>query len=154
MKQFADRRRSEREFSVGDQVYLKLRPPHQRAITHRLVSKLSPNFFGPFPIVAKFGTAAYKLQPPANSHIHPAFHVSLLKKSAGTQPVEPTLPAYISYASPPVEPALILDKWVIHKQGAPITQVLVQWAHLHLDNTTWEYLPKLLQQYPRVANLL
>lgn len=126
MKQFAD----------PDQVYLKLRHPHQRAITHRPVSKLSPNFFGPFPIVAKFGTAAYKLELPANSHILPVFHVSLLKKSASTQPVDPTLPAYVSDASPPVEPALILDKRVIHNQGAPITQVVVQWAHLHPDNTT------------------
>jgi len=47
------------------------------------VSKLSPKFFGPFPIVAKFGTTGYKLQLPSISHIHPIFHVSLLKMLVG-----------------------------------------------------------------------
>ena len=86
MKQYANRR-SEWEFLVGDMVYLKLGHSHQRALTHSQVSKLSPKFFGAFPILAKFGTVAYKMQLPATSHIHPIFHVSLLKKSVGAQPV-------------------------------------------------------------------
>lgn len=45
----------------------------------------------------------------------------------------PTLPDF-SLDTPLVEPALILDRKVIHKQKDPIMQVLVQWIHLHLDN--------------------
>ena len=81
--------------------------------------------------MAKFGTVTYKLQLPALSHIHLVFHVSLLKKSVGVQPVSPTLSDLISEAPPLAELALILDKRVIYKQGAPLTQVLVQWTHLH-----------------------
>jgi len=104
--------------------------------------------------MAKFGIVAYKLQLLANSHIHPVFHVSLLKKSMDAQLVNPTLPNYAPDAPPLVEPAFILDRRAIHRQGTPITQVLVQWTHLHPDNNTWEYLPDLLQQFPQAAQLL
>ena len=49
---------------------------------------------------------------------------------------------------------MILDKWVIYKHQAPLTEVLVRWANMHLENSTWEYLPDLLKQFPRVAGLL
>jgi len=68
---------------VGDIGYLKLKHSHQMALSHGQISKLSPNSYGPFPIVAKFGTVAYKLQLPPTTQIHPVFHVSMLKKSVG-----------------------------------------------------------------------
>ncbi|XP_052207900.1 uncharacterized protein LOC127811771 [Diospyros lotus] len=112
MKQFADCRRSEWEFSVGDLVYLPLRHAHQRALTNSPISKFSPKLFGPFQIVAKFGPIAYQLPP--CSHIHPVFHVSLLKKSVGTQQVSSILPNFGSESLPRPEPVLRLDKRVIY----------------------------------------
>jgi len=61
MKQFANRKRSEREFIVGEIVYLRLRYPHLKSISQEQVSKLSPNYYGPFPIEAKVGRVAYRL---------------------------------------------------------------------------------------------
>ena len=46
-------------------------------------TKLSPKYSRPFPIVAKVGKVAYKLQLPKRVLIHPIFYVSLLKKSVG-----------------------------------------------------------------------
>lgn len=49
MKQLADKKRSEREFLVGEKVYLKLGQQHLKALTHQPISKLSPKYYGPFP---------------------------------------------------------------------------------------------------------
>jgi translation initiation factor IF-1 len=47
MKAFADKNRTDVEFSVGDQVLLKLQPYTQSSIANRPYPKLSNKFFGP-----------------------------------------------------------------------------------------------------------
>lgn len=125
MKQFVDRKRSEKEFSVGEKEYLRLRYPHLKS-TQGPVSKLSPRCYGPLPIVAKIGRVAYHLQLLESSQIHLMFYVSLLKKSMGTQPVSPTLPVLPKEASKAMEPEAILDRHAVYKQGAPLIQELVK----------------------------
>lgn len=154
MKQFADRRRSEREFQVGEWVYLKLQPGHLKALLGKPSSKLNPRYYGPFLVLARVGNVAYRLQLPESSNIHPVFHVSLLKKAIEQQAVNPELPCLPDSTDSPKEPIAILDRRVIYNQGAPIIQVLVQWSNLHSDNNTWEYLPDVLKQFPKAAGLL
>ena len=146
------RKRSEREFSVGDLVYLRIKHSHQKSFSH---SKLCPKYFGSFPIIANVGPVAYHLQLPPDTNMHPVFHVSLLKKTIGsTAQSSPTLPPLTTDGDFKVEPSVILDKRVIYRNNLPLTQVLVKWSHLHLDNNTWEYLPHLLTQFPCAAQLL
>ncbi|KAM6551284.1 hypothetical protein CsatB_001092 [Cannabis sativa] len=85
MKSQADRKRRDVHFAVGDLVYVKLRPYHQRSLAKRPNEKLSPRFFGPFPVLARIGPAAYRLQLPPDSLIHHVFHVSLLRAALGPQ---------------------------------------------------------------------
>ena len=79
-KCYADKRRKELEFEVGDMVYLKmamLRGPN-RSLTE---TKLSPRFMGPFRIVERVGPVAYRLElPEVMQAFHKVFHVSMLKK--------------------------------------------------------------------------
>jgi hypothetical protein len=76
MKRQADKGRSERQFQVGDQVYLKLQPYVQSSLAPRSNQKLAFKFFGPYPVVRRIGSVAYKLKLPDDSSIHPVFHVS------------------------------------------------------------------------------
>jgi hypothetical protein len=84
MKSQADKNRSERHFSIGESVYLKLQPYIQTSVIPRSNNKLSFKFFGPYEILEKIGPVAYKLQLPSTSVIHPVFHVLQLKKAPGS----------------------------------------------------------------------
>jgi hypothetical protein len=81
MKHQADKHRLEREFMVGDWVYLKLQPYIQRFVAIQASQKLSYKYFGPYLIKQKVGKVAYKLQLPDHSPIHLVVHVSQLKKA-------------------------------------------------------------------------
>ena len=85
MKRQADKGRSERVFSMGDMVFLKLQPYVQSSLVCRANNKLSFRFLGPFKILEKLGSVAYRLELPPPSSIHLVFHVSQLKLSPGDQ---------------------------------------------------------------------
>jgi hypothetical protein len=79
-KSYADHRRRELSFEVGDFVYLKVSP--MRGLHHfKVRGKLAPRFIRPFKILEKRGEVAYQLElPPQLSDVHDVFHVSQLKK--------------------------------------------------------------------------
>lgn len=58
MKHFADQHRSEREFMVGEMVYLKLQPYIQSSVAPRANQKLSFKFYGPFKVLERTGVVA------------------------------------------------------------------------------------------------
>jgi hypothetical protein len=79
-KSYADHRRRELCFEVGDFVYLKVSP--MRGLCHfKVRGKLALRFIGPFKILEKRGEVAYQLElPPPLSDVQDMFHVSQLKK--------------------------------------------------------------------------
>jgi hypothetical protein len=92
MKRQADKGCSERVFAIGDLVYLKLQLYVQSSIARQSNNKLSFKFFGPFRILARIGSVAYKLELPETASIHSVFHVLQLKRTVGSQMVAPALP--------------------------------------------------------------
>ena len=79
-KSYADVRRRPLEFEVGDHVFLKVMPK-RGVVRFGKRGKLSPRFIGPFEILERVGTVAYRLTlPPNMSGVHEVFHVSMLRK--------------------------------------------------------------------------
>jgi len=66
MKLQADKNRVDRHFAVGDQILLKLQPYTQSSVVNRPFPKFAYKFFGPYTILERIGTAAYKIDLPAD----------------------------------------------------------------------------------------
>ena len=85
-KSYANNRRRDLQFEIGDRIFLNI-SPWKCILRFGKRGKLSPRYIGPYEIVSKVGSIAYKLKlPPELSRIHDTFHVSMLRK-------------YISYPS-------------------------------------------------------
>jgi hypothetical protein len=78
-KVYADKNRKARQFKVGDNVLLKVKP---KKISLKLGSciKLAARFCGPFEILERIGPVAYMFALLASMNVNNVFHVSLLKK--------------------------------------------------------------------------
>jgi hypothetical protein len=61
MKWQADKSRSRHQFSKGDWVFLKFQLYIQSSRAPRVNEKLAFKFFGPFKVLQRFGSVAYKL---------------------------------------------------------------------------------------------
>jgi hypothetical protein len=79
-KSYADNRRRELRFHVGDYIYLKVLP--MRGLLHfKIRGKLAPRYIGSFKILEQRGEVAYQLElPPQLSDVHDVFDVSQLRK--------------------------------------------------------------------------
>ena len=79
-KSYADAKRKEVTYEVGDRAYLRvflIRGLKRFGIK----GKLAPRFVGPYKILERRGEVAYQLElPEALSGVHDVFHVSQLKK--------------------------------------------------------------------------
>ena len=92
-KSYADKRRTDLEFVVGDRVFLKV-SPLRNVVRFGSAGKLAPRFVGPFPIIEKIGKMAYRVELPERlAGIHNVFHVSHLRKCLheSTEVVEPSI---------------------------------------------------------------
>ena len=65
MKKLVDNERTERQFEEGDMIYLRLQPYMQVSVGGRKPQKLSPFIYGPYRVLQRVGTMAYKLELPA-----------------------------------------------------------------------------------------
>ncbi|TYK00849.1 DNA/RNA polymerases superfamily protein [Cucumis melo var. makuwa] len=149
-KSYADKRRRNLEFQVGDQVFLKL-SPWRGVIRFGRKGKLSPRYIGPYQITERVGPAAYRLELPIElARIHDVFHVSMLRKYIPDpshvlqdQPVE--LKEDLSYVEEPVQ---ILDRkeQVLRNKTIPLIKVL--WRHHGAEEATWEPEYQMKKSYP------
>jgi hypothetical protein len=143
MKSQADKHRSERSFSIGDSVYLRLQPYIQSSLAPRSNQKLAFRYFGPFKILSKVGSVAYKLELPASSRIHPVFHVSQLKKA-----VVPSVP--IAQLPQSLLGFQVPERVLQRRLNADgLSQILVQWSGMPTSLATWEDALLLHQRFPR-----
>ena len=74
-----DKRRRDLQFKVGDKVFFKV-SPWKGVLRFGRSGKLKPRYIEPYEIIARVGSAAYRLDlPPELSKVHNVFYVSMLR---------------------------------------------------------------------------
>nr|GFD02633.1 putative reverse transcriptase domain-containing protein [Tanacetum cinerariifolium] len=111
---YADKKHKPMDFQVGDKVMLKV-SPWKAVVRFGKRGKLNPRYVGPFRVLEKVRTIAYKLELPQElSRVHNTFHVSNLKKCYSDDPLTVPLDGLriddqIHFVEDPVE---IMDREV------------------------------------------
>ncbi|GJT96779.1 putative reverse transcriptase domain-containing protein [Tanacetum coccineum] len=151
-KSYADRRRKPLEFEVGDKVMLKV-SLWKWVIRFGKRGKLNPRYIGPFKILAKVGTLAYRLELPEKlSRVHSTFHVSNLKKCLVDEPLaipleEIQIDDKLNFIEEPVE---IMDREVKQLKQSCIPIVKVRWNSRRGPEFTWEREDQMKKKYPHL----
>jgi hypothetical protein len=149
-KNYADHRRRELSFEVGDFMYLNMSP--MRGLYHfKVRGKLAPRFIGPFKLLEKRGEVAYQLKlPPQLSDVQEMFHVSQLKKCLHVP--EEQLPMEdlnakedLSYQGYPIKILEISERVTWKKK---IKMCKVQWSHHTEEEATREREKELKEEFP------
>ena len=79
-KSFADTKRKEVVYEIGDRAYLRVLPL-QGVKRFGVKGKLDPRFVEPYQVLERMGEVAYNLELPKGfSGVHDVFHISQMKK--------------------------------------------------------------------------
>ena len=138
------------EFEVGDHVFLKVMPK-RGVVRLGKRGKLSPRFIGPFEILGRIGTIAYRfVLPPSMSGVQEVFHVSMLRKDT------PDPAHVVDWGQIEVDadgtfekgPVCILDSRDQVLQRKTVRLVRVLWRHYGVEESTWEREDTMRATYP------
>ncbi|KAL0559074.1 hypothetical protein IC582_003663 [Cucumis melo] len=151
-KSYADVRRKDLEFEVGDKVFLKV-APMRGVLRFERRGKLSPRFVGPFEILERIGPVTYRLVlPPSLSTVHDVFHVSMLRKYVPDpshvvdyEPLE--IDENLSYVEQPIE-VLAREVKTLRNKEIPLVKVL--WRNHRVEEATWEREDDMRSRYPEL----
>ena len=149
-KSYADVRRRPLEFKAGDHVFLKVMPKRGVIIFGKR-GKLSTRYIGPFEVLERVGTVAYRLAlPPSFSSVHEVFQVSMLRKYTPdpTHIVdwgELVVDADRTFEEGPVR---IRDSREQVFLGKTVRLVKVLWQHRGVEEVTWEREDTVRANYP------
>ncbi|GJW38023.1 putative reverse transcriptase domain-containing protein [Tanacetum coccineum] len=128
-KIYANIRRKPLELQVGDRVMLKVSP--WKGVVHfGKRGKLNPRYAGPFKVIERVGTVAYKLELPQQlSRVHNTFHVSNLKKCQSDESLVISLEELrvddkLHFVEEPVE---VMDREIKQLKRSRIPIIKVRW---------------------------
>jgi hypothetical protein len=138
-ERYANEKRRDEEFTVGDQVYVSTANLKTDADRTRPSRKFNTRFVGPFPITEVVSKVAYRLGLPATMRVHPVFHVSLLKRYTPSPPEfgnrhpDRPLPVLVD-GNEEWEVECILDERVRRRRK----EFLVKWKGYGREEATWQ----------------
>ena len=149
-KSYYDVRRRPLEFEVGNHAFLKVLPK-RGVVRFGKRGKLSPRCVGPFEILERIGTVAYRLAlSPNMTSVHEVFHVSMLWKYT------PDPAHVVDWGQIEVDtdrsfeggPVCIVDSRDQILRPKPVRLVLVLWRHYGVEESTWESEDTMQATYP------
>ncbi|GJW43256.1 putative reverse transcriptase domain-containing protein [Tanacetum coccineum] len=151
-KSYADLKRKPMEFQVGDRVMLKV-SPWKGVVRFGKRGKLNPRYVGPFKVLEKVGSVAYKLELPQElSRVHNTFHVSNLKKCYSDEPLAIPLEGLhiddkLQFVEEPVE---IMEREIKRLKQSRIPLIKVRWNSRRGPEFTWEREDSFKKKYPHL----
>nr|CAN71472.1 hypothetical protein VITISV_040055 [Vitis vinifera] len=137
----ADNRRRDLEFEVGDHVFLKVSPMKSMMRFGRK-GKLSPHFVGPFEILERVGTVAYKVALPPSLSKEICFDPSHVVE---LEPIQ--ISEDLTYEEVPVQIVDVMDKVLRH---VVVKLVKVQWSNHSVREATWELEEEMREKHPQL----
>nr|GEZ46060.1 putative reverse transcriptase domain-containing protein [Tanacetum cinerariifolium] len=155
-KSYVDVRLKPLEFRVGDKVMLKV-SPWTGVIRFGKREKLNPRYIGPFKILARVGTVAYRIKLAEQlSRVHITLYVSKLKKCMADEPLaipldEIQVDDKLNFIEEPVE---IMDREVKRLKQSRILIVKVHWNSRRGPEFTWERKDQMQKKYPHLSQIL
>jgi hypothetical protein len=116
-----------------------------------VTTELEPCYIGPFPILEKCGTVAYKLDlPPSLAGLHDIFHMLQLKKclKAPVNVVWPEVTMLEVDLLYPENPIKVLDQKDHVMRCKTIKFFKIQWNNHSKEEATWESEDFLRSRHP------
>nr|GEZ69783.1 putative reverse transcriptase domain-containing protein [Tanacetum cinerariifolium] len=151
-KSYADLKHKPMEFQVKDKVMLKVSP--WKGVVHfGKRGKLNPRYVGPFQVIEKVGSVAYKLKLLEElSRDHNTFHVSNMKKCYANEPLAVPLDGLhfddkLQFVEEPIE---IMDREVKRLRNSRVPIVKVRWNSRRGPEFTWEREDQFKKKYPHL----
>ena len=130
-KSYADLKRKNIQYEIGEKVFLKV-SPWKKFMRFGRKGKLSPRFIGPYEVIEKVHQVAYRLAlPPELKNIHNVFHVSILRRymSDPSHVVSSEIIEHRPYLTYKEEPVEILAREVKALRNKQIPLVKVLWKN-------------------------
>ncbi|GKF59206.1 hypothetical protein Tco_0175992 [Tanacetum coccineum] len=115
--------------------------------------KLNPRYIGPFKVLAKVGTVAYRLELPQQlSRVHSMFHVFNLKKCLSDESLAVPLDEIhiddkLRFVEEPVK---IIDREVKRLKRSRFPIIKVRWNSKRGPEFTWEREDQFQKKYPHL----
>ena len=147
---YADHHRQPRVFNPGQKVFLRV-PHNSKTLSTGKCAKLAPRFCGPFTVLKRIGSSAYRLALPDGVGIHPVFHVSRLKELLGSGDNTVTTETLVSsedLSSKPHVPEKILDVKTKKLRTKEIREFKIKWMDKSIKDATWEREKTLITNFP------
>ncbi|KAL6313881.1 hypothetical protein AAG906_010300 [Vitis piasezkii] len=151
-KSYADNRRRDLEFEVGDHVFLKV-SPMKSIMRFGRKGKYGPRFVRPFEVLERVGTLAYKVAlPPSLSKIHNVFHVSTLRKyiydPSHVVELEPIqISEDLTYEEVSAQIVDVMDKVLCH---LVVKLVKIQWSNHSIREAIWVLEEEIREKHPHL----
>nr|GEX92663.1 putative reverse transcriptase domain-containing protein [Tanacetum cinerariifolium] len=143
-KSYAYLKRKLMEFQVGDKVMLKV-SPWKGVVRFGKRGKLNPRYVGPFKVIGRVGSVAYKLELLEElSSVYNTFHVSNLKKCYAKR-LWINSRRSIQFMEEPVE---IMDREVKRLRNSCVSIFKVRWNSRRGPEFTWEREDQFKKKYP------
>ena len=151
-RSYADLKRRDIAYEVGDKVFLKV-SPWRKILRFDKKGKLSPRFIGLYEVLERIGLVAYRLALPLElANLHNVFHVSMLRRYHSDEShillvQDVKVQVDLSYDE---ESKAILAREVKQLRNKQILLVKVLWQHHGREEATWEAEATMKTQYPQL----